>query len=111
MVTGLAKPITAESLGLNMPKIPTTSLDIAPQISVSGYQTIIGNNISEQVTNAFDFRPVAVHVVGKHDIHFGGEIEDIQFADEGVGRPLGAFGFGTGFTQDDPFTRGHCPGC
>src|SRR5437588_807513 len=111
MVAGLATPITAESLGLNMPKIPTTSLNIAPQISVSGYQTIIGNNISEQVTNAFDFRPVAVHVVGKHDIHFGGEIEDIQFADEGVGRPLGAFGFGTGFTQDDPFTRGHCPGC
>jgi Carboxypeptidase regulatory-like domain len=111
MVAGLAKAITAESLGLHMPKIPTTSLAIAPQIQVSGYQTIIGNNISEQVTNAYDFRPVVMHVVGKHDMHFGGEIEDIQYADMGVGRPLGQFGFNTGFTQDDPFTRGHCPGC
>ncbi|PYU36884.1 MAG: hypothetical protein DMG53_29440 [Acidobacteria bacterium] len=111
MVAGLAKPITAQSLGLNMPKIPTTSLSIAPQIQVSGYQTIIGNNISEQATNAYDLRPVAMHIMGRNNVHFGGEFEDIQYADQGVGRPLGQFGFGTGFTQDDPFTRGHCPGC
>ena len=111
MAAGLAKPITAASLGLQMPKIPTTSLDIAPQIQVNGYQTIIGNNFSEQATNAYDFRPVASHIVGRHDIRFGGEIEDIQYADQGVGRPLGQFGFNPVFTQDDPFTRGHCPGC
>ncbi len=111
MVAGLAQPMTAGSLGLHMPKIPTTPLDIAPRINVSGYQGIIGNSISEQLTNAFDFRPVVTHIVGRHNIHFGGEIEDLQYADMGVGRPLGQFGFGTGFTQDDPFRRGHCPGC
>src|SRR5438445_13115102 len=52
-----------------------------------------------------------MHIMGRNNVHFGGEFEDIQYADQGVGRPLGQFGFGTGFTQDDPFTRGHCPGC
>ncbi len=56
MAAGLAKPITAASLGLQMPKIPTTSLDIAPQIQVNGYQTITGNNFSEQATNAYESR-------------------------------------------------------
>src|SRR3989441_797509 len=111
MVAGLAKPFTAESLGLQMPQIPTTGLAIAPRINVSGYQSIIGNLISEQLTNAFDIRTVATHVVGRQNIRFAAEAEDIQYADMGVGRPLGQFGFGTGFTQDDPFRRGHCPGC
>lgn len=105
MIAGLAAPITAGSLGLNMPKIPTTSADIAPQIRVDGYRTIIGNNISQQLTNNFDFRPVFTHIKGRHNIRVGGEMEDIQFADLGVGRPLGFFTFGTGFTQNNPFQR------
>ncbi|MGH9542566.1 MAG: carboxypeptidase regulatory-like domain-containing protein [Terriglobales bacterium] len=111
MVDGLAKPITAQQLGLAMPKIPTTTQSIAPEFRVSGYPNILGNSISEELTNNFDFRPVFTRIVNRHDLRFGGEMEDIQYANMGVGQPLGNFQFGSGFTQDDPFHQGHCPAC
>src|SRR5205085_12696082 len=91
MVDGLAKAVAPGDFGLTMPKIPTTSLNLAPEICLGGYPCILGNSISQQLTNNFDFRAVATHIVGRHNIRFGAEMEDVQYANFGVGRPNGGF--------------------
>ncbi len=101
-----AKDLTPGKLGLTMPKIPTTTLNIAPEVKMADYNEIIGNSFGSSVQNMFDIRPNLTRTVGRHILRFGGEYELIQFARLSVGKPLGEFFFGHNWTQKNPFRRG-----
>ena len=96
---------TADQLGLKMPNVPTVATQTAPMISVDRYASIIGNNFTDNIDNHFNLAPSVSQTRGHHTLHYGAEFAELQFADQGLGRPRGSFTFGTGFTQKDPRNR------
>ncbi len=109
---GLAGNLSAASLGITQPQIPTTTLDLAPEINLNGsrFASIIGNYLQTDSTNeTFDFAPSLTQTLGHHTLHIGFEGEIFHFRPNGVGQPSGQFTFGTQFTQQDPF-RGNGDG-
>lgn len=98
---GLAK-LTANDLGLNMPAVPTTNRQWAPQINVEGYNQLIGNKGDPAMMEQYDFSPSITQVIGRHNLHYGVEFELFHVANSGIGQPNGVFQFGTGYTWENP---------
>jgi hypothetical protein len=94
--------LTAESLGIKMPDIPTTAMKTAPQIALDRYETIIGNNFSEYAHNQFNISPSISHTAGRHTMRYGGEFSNIQYANPAVGRPRGQFSFNRNMSRRNP---------
>lgn len=100
---GLAK-LSPSDLGLNMPHLPTTKNDYAPQISLGdSFPDIIGNTADPTIFETYDLGPSLTQTLGRHTLHYGGEFSLYHDVTGGVGRPNGDFSFNTGFTQKDPF--------
>lgn len=100
---GLAK-LSPTDLGLNMPQIPTTTHDYAPEFALNdGYPGIIGNQGDPTVFETYDLGPSIMQTLGRHTLHYGGEFSLYHDVSGGVGQANGNFSFGTGFTQENPF--------
>jgi hypothetical protein len=112
-VSGGLYNLTATSLGLNMPSIPTTSHDWAPEFhsddnaignSNNGYgNNWVGNTVGPTIFETYDIAPSLTHVVGKHNLHYGAQIDWYHDIPNGIRRPNGGFNFGPGWTQEDPY--------
>lgn len=102
---GLYPGLTAASLGLNMPKIPTTALDYAPEINMYNCCTanIIGNTVSPSLFETYDLAPSITHSLGHHNLHYGAEFMLFHDVPTGIGQPNGQFTFATQFTQQNPY--------
>ncbi len=104
--TAVQDNFTASKLGFNQPAVPTTPhQNIVPSLSIGNETGLFDNrgNGSEDI-NA-DFQVSATQLVGRHNLHYGGEFLDIQQAPTGVlGTPNGSFSFGANFTQGNPLT-------
>jgi hypothetical protein len=103
----LAATTTPESIGLNMPLVPTTTKKLLPEINSGAYYPqVVGNSVGNDTYNSFYFDNDWTKTWGNHTIHFGGEIGELQYANPGsVGRPNGYFSFGTQNTQYNPLQR------
>lgn len=98
--------LTAGDLGLNMPHIPTTGKDYAPEIDLGdNMPNIIGNQVNPNVFETYDLGPSITQILGKHNLHYGAEWSLYHDVPSGIGRPNGYFGFGTDFTQQNPFQQ------
>ncbi|ADV82454.1 TonB-dependent receptor plug [Terriglobus saanensis SP1PR4] len=104
VAAGSAK-LTAGDLGLNMPSIPTTSKDLAPEIDMDDccIANIIGNSISPSLYETYDLSPSVSQTIGRHNLHYGADLMLFHDVPGGVGKPNGVFTFGPGFTQQDPY--------
>jgi hypothetical protein len=104
--------ITAASLGLTMPAIPTTTNNYAPEFHSDDSAITsnwIGNTFSPSMFETYVVSPSLTYVLGRHNLHFGGEYNWYHDFPNGIGRPNGGVNFGAGFTQADPFV-GHNDG-
>ncbi|GGH04593.1 TonB-dependent receptor [Silvibacterium dinghuense] len=98
--------LTAGDVGLSMPKIPTTDKDYAPELSLGdNFPNIIGNQVNPNIFETYDVGPSLTHVLGNHNLHYGAEWSLYHDVPSGIGRPNGYFGFGTDFTQENPFQQ------
>ncbi|WP_348267898.1 carboxypeptidase regulatory-like domain-containing protein [Edaphobacter paludis] len=96
--------LSAADLGLNMPQLPTTKHDYAPEINIGdGYPGIIGNQGDPTMFESYDLGPSITQTLGRHTLHYGGEFSLYHDVSGGKGQANGNFGFGTGFTQNNPF--------
>ena len=97
-------------LGLNMPSIPTSSRNFAPQFTFAdGYSGVVGNTVGATIFETYDIGPSITQTIRKHTLHYGGEFSLYHDVTGSVGNPNGNFTFGTGFTQKD-YTRGNNDG-
>jgi hypothetical protein len=101
---GLYPNFTAKSLGLSMPAMPTTGHDYPPEINMYNCCTanIIGNKISPSMFETYDFSPSLMHVIKKHNLHYGAEGMLFHDIPSGIGQPNGQFTFSTSYTQQNP---------
>jgi hypothetical protein len=108
----LAATTTPQSIGLNMPHVPTTTLNLLPEITTSQiYPQVVGNSLSTDVFNTIIFDNDWTKTLSNHTIHFGGEYQDLFYGNPGsVGRPNGYFQFGSQYTQYNPLQRNTLPG-
>lgn len=108
----LSSKVTPQSIGLNMPKVPTTNLNLLPEFYFSEiYPQVVGNNVGNDAYNATTLDADLTKTWGRHTFHFGGEAAYYQWGTpNSVGSPNGYFCFGTDFTQANPYTRGTIPG-
>ncbi len=107
----LTSTVTPQSIGLDMPKIPTSSLDLLPEFTLNSYPQVVGNSVSNDAYNSTILDVDFTKTWGKHTFHFGGEAAYYQWGTpNSVGRPNGYFGFGTQYTQANPYTRGTISG-
>lgn len=99
--------ITPQSIGLNMPQVPTTTLNLLPEFTFSQfYPQVVGNNLGTDVFNTIAFYNDWTKTLSNHTIHFGGEAQSLFYGNPGsVGRPNGYFYFGTQNTQYNPLQR------
>ncbi len=96
--------LTAGDLGLNMPQLPTTKNDFAPEISLGdNLPGVIGNTGDPFIFETYDLGPSVTQTLGKHALHYGAEFSLYHAISGGIGQPNGNFSFGTGFTQNNPF--------
>jgi hypothetical protein len=108
----LSSKVTPQSIGLNMPSVPTTALKLLPEITFNElYPQLVGNSVGNDVYNNnvadLDF----TKTIGTHTMHFGGELGYYQWGTPAsVGRPNGYFSFGTQYTQANPYQRGTVSG-
>jgi hypothetical protein len=103
--TALQENFTGDKIGgLIMPVVPTTThLNVVPQVTVTGFTTLIGNTQNGSVDNDWDFSASLAQTRGRHNLHYGFEFMDVQSADSGIpGRPNGTFGFNVNWTQSNP---------
>ncbi len=101
------------TLGLNMPLVPTEIRPLLPQFTTSDgfYPQVVGNNLGTQYYNATSFDTDFTKTIGNHTIHWGGEIQELQYGNpRSVGSPNGDFAFGTQNTQYNPLLRNQLPG-
>jgi Carboxypeptidase regulatory-like domain/TonB dependent receptor len=103
----LSSTATPGSIGLTMPKIPTTNLDLLPEVTFSEiYPQVVGNTVSNDVYNSTILDGDLTKTWGRHTLHFGGEVAYYQWGTpNSVGRPNGYFAFGTDYTQANPYQR------
>jgi hypothetical protein len=97
----------ATLLGLHMPAVPTTTKQLLPQFTFSEiYPQLVGNSVGNNTYNNIGFNYDFTLIKGKHTLHFGGDLSEIQYANPAsVGSPNGYFTFGTQFTQASPTGR------
>ncbi len=103
---GLApSSFTAKSLGLNMPAIPTTTLDLPPEINIYNCCTanIIGNTVSPSLYETYSLDPSVVWTHKSHTFHFGADFQLFHDVPTGIGQPNGEFTFESGLTQQNPY--------
>lgn len=107
VAAGLDPGLTAESLGLSMPLIPTTSNRYAPEINMANRCTanIIGNTVQPLTFETYDLSPSMTEVVGRHTLHYGAEFMLFHDQPTSVGQPNGQFTFATQFTSQDPYNN------
>lgn len=102
--------LTPGDLGLNMPAIPTSPRNFAPQFTFAdGYSGVVGNTVGATIFETYDIGPSITQTLGRHTLHYGGEFSLYHDVTGSVGQPNGAFTFGTGFTQKD-YTRSNNDG-
>ncbi|WP_263356435.1 TonB-dependent receptor [Acidicapsa ligni] len=103
--TGAYPGFTAKSLGLNMPAIPTTSLDLPPEINIYNCCTanIIGNTVSPSLFETYDLGPSLIWTLKSHTFHFGAEFMLFHDVPTGIGQPNGQFTFQSSLTQQNPY--------
>ncbi len=100
---GLAK-LSAGDLGLNMPQLPTTTHDYAPEFTINdNYPQIIGNTGDPTIFETYDLGPSITQTLGRHTLHYGGEFSLYHDVSGGIGQPNGQFTYTTDFTQQNPF--------
>jgi hypothetical protein len=100
---GQAK-LTAVDLGLNMPQLPTTTHDYAPEFTFGdGYSSVVGNTGDPTIFETYDLGPSITQTLGRHTLHYGGEFSLYHDVSGGIGQPNGTFAFGSAFTQNNPF--------
>jgi hypothetical protein len=104
--TALQDNFLASDLGFNMPYVGSTShQNIAPALTIAGETALFGNTQSGGANADADFSGSVTQLIGRHNLHYGGEFMDIQSATKGiVGTPNGAFSFDSTFTQQNPLT-------
>lgn len=101
LAAGLAT-LSASDLGLSMPAIPTTTHTYAPEIGIERYSTLMGNTGDPSIFETYSLTPSLTHVVKHHTLHYGAEFMLFHDIPGGVGQPNGTFGFGTGYTWQNP---------
>ncbi len=107
----LSSSVTPQSIGLNMPQLPTTNRNLLPEFTMDSFPQVVGNNYGADVYNSTILDVDTTKTWGKHTFHFGGEASYHQWGTpNAVGRPNGYFYFGTQYTQANPYTRGTVPG-
>nr|WP_184252560.1 TonB-dependent receptor [Granulicella mallensis] len=107
LAAGLDNSLTAESLGLSMPQIPTTSNRYAPEIGISNCCTanIIGNTVNPNMYETYELSPSVNQVLGHHNLHYGADFMLFHDIPGGDGQPNGNFSFGSQYTQQDPYNN------
>lgn len=90
--------------GLKGSGIPTTTqVDLAPSVSVGGFDSLIGNTSNGSIKNYWYFSPSLKQLVGRNILHYGFEFMDIQSGAQGVpSNPAGSFSFSGQWTQENP---------
>ena len=105
-VTGNAiqQDYIAGKVGLTMPAVPTASHEnIVPEIVATGGTQLFGNTANGAMNADADFSGSMTQVFGRHNLHYGGEFENIQTAPTGtLGTPNGTFTFNSVYTQENP---------
>lgn len=101
---GLAD-VTAKSIGLTMPAIPTTRKNYLPEIHTDdgALPNFVGNVVSPSIFETYNIAPSLTHVLGPTTLHYGGEYSWYHDVANGIRRPNGGFNFGPGFTQQNPY--------
>jgi hypothetical protein len=101
---GIGTNVTPQSIGLTMPQLPTTSHQYLPEITTddSALPQFVGNVVNPSIFETYDFSPSLTHVVGLHNLHYGGELSWYHDVANGVRQPNGYFKFGPAFTQENP---------
>ena len=96
--------VTAQSIGLNMPALPTTTHNYLPEIHTddNALPNFVGNVVNPSIFETYDFAPSLTHVLGSNNLHYGAEFSLYHDVANGVRRPNGGFNFGPGFTQQNP---------
>src|SRR5579875_1635032 len=106
-ITGdaLQSNFLASKLGLTMPANGSTAhQNIVPEFTMSPYTPLFGNTDNGSADADADFTVSLTQTVGKHTLHYGAEIMDVQAASIGIpGTPNGVFNFDQSFTQQNPF--------
>jgi hypothetical protein len=98
--------LSAGDLGLSMPQIPTTNKDYAPEIDLGdNFPNVIGNQVNPNIFETYDIGPSITQILGNHSLHYGAEFSLYHDVPSGIGRPNGYFGFGSDFTQQNPFQQ------
>ena len=96
--------LSATDLGLNMPQLPTSRKNYAPEINIGdNYPGIIGNTGDPGIFETYDLGPSVTQTLGRHTLHYGAQFSLYHDIAGGIGQPNGNFSFGTGFTQQNPF--------
>jgi hypothetical protein len=102
----LSATATPNSIGLNMPDVPTTTQKLLPEISGGFYPQVVGNSLNTDTFNTTSFYNDWTKTLANHTIHFGGEVQELSYGNPGsVGRPNGYFSFGSQYTQYNPLQR------
>lgn len=96
---------TAAGIGLNMPAIPTTTKNYLPEIHAddSILPNFVGNVVNPSIFETYNIAPSLTHVLGRHNLHYGGEYNWYHDVANGIRRPNGGFNFGPAFTQQNPY--------
>jgi hypothetical protein len=96
--------VTAQSIGLSMPALPTTNHNFLPEIHADdgALPNFVGNVVNPSIFETYNVAPSLTHVLGRSNLHYGGEYSWYHDVANGVRRPNGGFNFGPGFTQKDP---------
>ena len=102
--------LAPSDLGLTMPAIPTTSRSLAPEFSINdGYNSLVGNTVGATIFETYDLGPSITQTIGRHSLHYGGEVSLYHDVTGSIGQPNGNFSFSTQFTQND-YTTGNKDG-
>lgn len=98
---------TPDSIGLDMPQLPTTSARLLPEITTSdgALPNFVGSITSPTIFETYDLEPSITQVIGPTTLHYGFEVSDYQDIANGVRDAAGAFSFGPGFTQQNPYVN------
>jgi hypothetical protein len=103
---------TVDSIGLNMPQLPTTDKRYLPEIQFSGdnngdvaLPNFVGNIVSPSIFETYNAAPSITHVIGPTTLHYGGEISWYHDVANGIRNANGTFTFGPAFTQQNPKVR------
>ncbi|MGD1101476.1 MAG: TonB-dependent receptor [Terriglobia bacterium] len=92
--------------GLTMPFIPTASeQNIAPQVAVTNYASLIGNTANGTISNYWYLSPSLEQIKGRHTFHYGFQFQHIQSGADGVpSNTNGSFSFSGQWSRANPLT-------